>query len=466
LTAEKTLIGPGERSFVDVINASLSPETRLRMFWPSTNSWEPSIQKKVTKALSPVLCFNAAQSNEDVTWWRRVAEYDIKSALHHMPQEVQTWIPATMDAFFDEQRGCYQVRSSGNEKTPAEDVIRYELSTVVYQILDEFAENDEHFVALIKVAPQRWILFNDFTVIEVNDVEARQCMPWKIPAIIMYSNPNHRAFTAPLSVLPASVSSLYQLAVSNPEGPSSLWTENSVIIKDNVFYDDTNMALRASTLPASFVPLAPPEMPRRGDVVALDAEFVALRIEEAEVMSDGRRKVTRPSLLYLARVSVLRGDNAVPFVDDYIHTPEPVADYLTRFSGLHPGDLDPSQSKHHLTSLKNAYRKLRYLVDRGVMFVGHSLKQDFRIINIFVPPEQIIDTSELFRFEGQRKISLRFLARHVLQQDIQEDTHDSIEDARTALLLYKKYVKLREAGKVEDALQDIYAAGRAKNWQV
>ena len=37
-----------------------------------------------------------------------------------------------------------------------------------------------------------------------------------------------------------------------------------------------------------------------------------------------------------------------------------VMDYLTRFSGLLPGDLDPSTSEHHLIPLKRAYVKLRW----------------------------------------------------------------------------------------------------------
>ena len=49
------------------------------------------------------------------------------------------------------------------------------------------------------------------------------------------------------------------------------------------------------------------------------------------------------------------------------------------------------------------------------------------------------DTSDLFRLEGRRKLSLRFLAMHLLQMKIQTDTHDSIEDARAALALYDKY---------------------------
>lgn len=57
--------------------------------------------------------------------------------------------------------------------------------------------------------------------------------------------------------------------------------------------------------------------------------------------------------------------------------------------GLLPGDLDPGISPHHLTTHKAAYLKLRALVDAGCTFVGHGLKQDFRMINIFVPPAQV-----------------------------------------------------------------------------
>lgn len=103
------------------------------------------------------------------------------------------------------------------------------------------------------------------------------------------------------------------------------------------------------------------ELPRRGTLVSIDAEFVSLQQaslfshatcmarldnssvtfhvlqEEAEFHSDGTKKVIRPSRMTLARVSVLRGEGegtGIPFIDDHIHTSEPVVDYLTEFSGI------------------------------------------------------------------------------------------------------------------------------------
>lgn len=78
-------------------------------------------------------------------------------------------------------------------------------------------------------------------------------------------------------------------------------------------------------------------MPKKGTLVAIDAEFVALNQEEAEIHSDGTKSLIRPSTLCLARLSVLRGEGeneGMPFIDDYVATDEPVVDYLTEYSGI------------------------------------------------------------------------------------------------------------------------------------
>lgn len=198
---------------------------------------------------------------------------------------------------------------------------------------------------------------------------------------------------------------------------------------------------------------------------------MALQQEEVEIKADGSRETIRPSRLGLARVSVLRGsgvDEGVPFIDDYIATTtEPIVDHLTAYSGIQPGDLDPSLSTHHLVPLKAAYKKLWLLLHLGCVFVGHGLPKDFRIINIYVPKSQVVDTVELFFIRArQRKLSLRFLAWYVLREEIQLDSHDSIEDARTALRLWRKYLEFVDAGVFERILADIYAKGREVQFKV
>mmetsp|Transcript_37962 Transcript_37962/g.80795 ORF Transcript_37962/g.80795 Transcript_37962/m.80795 type:complete len:274 (-) Transcript_37962:411-1232(-) len=223
----------------------------------------------------------------------------------------------------------------------------------------------------------------------------------------------------------------------------------------------------------SFTPLAPHEMPfQRGTLVAIDAEFVAVSHEQTRRTPRGKTIVVKPARLALARVSCVRGEGSmagVTFLDSYIQQAEPVVDYLTRFSGLQPGDLDPALSRHHITSMKSAYIKLRQLVDGGASFVGHGLKKDFEMINIVVPAEQILDTVDLFYLPGSRRISLRFLAYHLLHTHMSsrlQDTHDSIEDARTALALYRKYEELSAQGVLETTIAQLYDIGRETGWEV
>lgn len=96
-------------------------------------------------------------------------------------------------------------------------------------------------------------------------------------------------------------------------------------------------------------------------LVGIDSEFVALQQEETEVRSDGTKSTIKPSKLSLARVSVLRGEGpnkGLPFIDDYVATDDKVTDYLTEYSGIHPGDLDPDRSPYNVVPLKVAYKKL------------------------------------------------------------------------------------------------------------
>jgi len=309
-----------------------------------------------------------------------------------------------------------------------------------------------HLVAIVKVPSSEldpdnispWFVFNDFAVRNVSVEEALNFPDlWKVPAALYLERVDARE-KMDFNALPEEI-------------------DTSVLSRDS------NISLNRDGGHIKHDLLHPNELPRAGMLVAIDAEFVSMQQEETEFRSDGTKKVIRPARLSLARVSVLRGDGpkgGVPFIDDHIHTSEAIVDYLTEYSGIKYGDLDPHLSPYTLTPLKIVYKKLRALVDRGCVFIGHGLSKDFRIINIFVPPEQVIDTVDLYFIRArQRRLSLKFLTWFVLGENIQTETHDSIEDARSALRLYKAYHEFEENGVFDEKLEELYREGKVNNWK-
>ena len=81
------------------------------------------------------------------------------------------------------------------------------------------------------------------------------------------------------------------------------------------------------------------------------------------------------------------------------------------------------------------------------------------MINIVVPPEQVIDTVELFHFKRQRKLSLKFAATYLLGEDIQGEA-PAIEGASHRVKLYEKYLDLQARGEFESELLEIYRFGK------
>ncbi|TVY87329.1 PAN2-PAN3 deadenylation complex catalytic subunit, partial [Lachnellula willkommii] len=419
-------------TFCQILKISVERESTGRGWCSRCQRYQNLATRKTIHSVPPVLMLNAAITTPDA------------KQLWSTPG----WLPEEIGVIVDQgQFFCYQ----GDDlklhlQRGVHNMVVYSLVGLAADI-DSGQHQKSHLVSLVNVAhsqptapeESQWHLFNDFLV---RPVQAKEALTfntsWKVPSVIAYQ------------------AKQFNNRIDNS------WKQN---LDTSLLYLDHNMNPGERT----YRPLTPQEAPAEGTVIALDTEFVAVRQPEIEMNSDGERETIRPIVYALARVSVVRGageDQGLPFIDDYIASKEPIVDYLTSYSGIVHGDLDPRLSKHNLVPLKVAYKKLWILLNSGCKFLGHGLKQDFRVTNIHVPRAQVIDTIDLFFVKARlRKLSLAFLAWYLLKEDIQLETHDSIEDARTALKLYRKWEEYQDAGILETILGDIYRTGRELNYK-
>ncbi|KAG5418301.1 PAN2 [Candida metapsilosis] len=301
-----------------------------------------------------------------------------------------------------------------------------------------------NLVSFVKINDE-WIFFNDYLVTPIPEEEVFNLnLPWKKPVIVVYQESTTPGFE-------------YMKHFSG---------------NDSILYRDHFAGAIRESYKQEYKLLTREEAPSVGTMVAIDAEFVTMKPEQVEISLSGAKKLIKPKELSLARVSVLRGDNDNPlygeaFIDDYIVHTETIYDYTTNFSGIEKDDLNFNKSLKNLVTLQTSYRKLWLLLNLGVVFIGHGLYTDFRTINLQVPQRQIRDTADLYyKPDMKRQLSLKFLAYVMLKQDVQTGNHDSIEDARTALLLYKRYVELSSKGEFESMLNHVYSQGNKLRFRV
>ena len=67
---------------------------------------------------------------------------------------------------------------------------------------------------------------------------------------------------------------------------------------------------------------------------------------------------------------------------------------------------------------------------------------------------------------NSRYISLRYLTDYVFETDMQQEVHDSIEDARAAHDLYIKAQEMKREGKFQDYLMNLYAHGNKTQFKL
>lgn len=499
--------------FGDLLQHSLCRETRLRAWNSKSKAYETIVQRKIVTSLPEILtlsCACAGRKNEEgLTLWRtddggpwlpEMLQVELLEDGHVAVAEMKTdeagnksWTNITGRSKLP--RAVSKLVSSASTKGK----VHYRLEAVLSFVIDGFEESSEdehsgHHVLHARVSrdyknralkkqqeaakqvaaqepdPTRlvlsagvtadicnkrieksmerlsnsgdeedgWVLYNGFAVSSTVGEDARAFhVSFKEPCLVVYREVGPRKNEI------VEDSKLYPQIPVQVMNARSLSSNTSKIVRN--FAADS---IHSDKL------------------IAFDAEFVSVQEEETTLAESGSKVVLQETRYALGRISIIDCDTRGVIIDDHVLPRERVVDYLTRFSGIVADDLDPTKTTHNLISARNAYLKLRYLMEQGCIFVGHGLRQDFATVNLQVPPNQILDTVEIYHQPGMRYISLRYLANHVLGRDMQQDVHDSVEDALAAFELYEIALRWKQEEVFDQKLQEIYSHGQKTDWKL
>lgn len=164
-------------------------------------------------------------------------------------------------------------------------------------------------------------------------------------------------------------------------------------------------------------------------IVAIDCEMVGV-LQPKNIFTGRTIEINM-----LARVSIV--DYYDNILIDTLVAPQqrPVTNYRTNITGIKPQHLIGAPS---FENVSNAVSELL----TGKIIVGHALENDLSALKLFYPQKYLRDTAhwERFKYENNgNSPSLKELAKKLLSKDIQKGSHDSIEDAFTALNIYKMH---------------------------
>ncbi|KAJ3350251.1 3'-5' exonuclease [Entophlyctis luteolus] len=162
-----------------------------------------------------------------------------------------------------------------------------------------------------------------------------------------------------------------------------------------------------------------------GKLLAMDCEMVG-------VGPDGIESA-------LARVSIVNFHGHV-ILDTFVIPRERVTDYRTHVSGITADLVNPAKTRN-VMPFAEAQRVVADLIKDRIV-VGHGLTNDFKALFLDHPRRLVRDTSEFKAFKALakgRRPALKRLAKQILGVDVQGGEHSSVEDARVAMLLYRKF---------------------------
>ncbi|KAJ4294746.1 3'-5' exonuclease [Collariella sp. IMI 366227] len=136
----------------------------------------------------------------------------------------------------------------------------------------------------------------------------------------------------------------------------------------------------------------------------------------------------------LARVSLVDFHGRQVY-DSFVKPREKVFDWRTHVSGVAPKHMAQARTFDEVQA------EIAGLL-RGRIIVGHDVKHDLKVLELDHPPKMIRDTAKFSQFKKYGhgpKPALKVLAKELLGVEIQSGQHSSIEDARVAMLLFRKH---------------------------
>lgn len=198
---------------------------------------------------------------------------------------------------------------------------------------------------------------------------------------------------------------------------------------DNGWVDSDVPSLEAGDIPDKEIEQGSVTAGR--DVLAVDCEMVKTQGDHFE----------------LARISIVNWDGEV-VMDELVKPSRPVVDYLTAYSGMTAGLLEPVT-----TTIEDIQKRLLGILTPRSILIGHSLNSDLDALKLTHP--FIVDTTITYPHPRgpPLRCSLKWLCQKYLGREIQKSAagHDSVEDARAVLDLVKMKCEKGERWGTSDA---------------